>query len=846
MKGICLKWVKHLNHHQNVPRFGVLQQCRVWALVKWVKLRFNRGQYIDYHEFDQIQCDIAVDDVQGNDEVEEVEVDKPVAFTAAKWVGWHEGLLNYLQQKKGHAGVPLSYVIRVEPNPNPERLESDPILAAVYHAPLDGVNYRKDSCAVYRVIKQLTLNMAAWNVLKKVEEQQDGRLLIMALQDHYDGPQARLTRITQAQRLVRALHYKAEQSQSFAIFSNKLLGAYNVLEKYGQAPTEEMRVTELVMKLRGVTDPFVKSAVSSVFLDPAKCNDFHLSVNTIAEAIACTNTREGLTRGEQRSLMSAEARAEHKKKVKGNEKSAGAGASGASYDDYVPYKVYRTYTPEKRRQLREEREAGGGGSGKKKKRNGKSKQCGINSVSRDDDNSLEADEAATKPATNAAGDGFGHRTKKVRILDKVRSFDRQVMSTKRGAAIDELTYCEGRVEIDNHADTHALGPNCRVLSHANRTCTMSGFCDQLDAIKNVEIVTGAAAWDDPDSGETWILIFHEALWFGDAIKTTLLNPNQARAHGVKVQDDPTSRFPVAIYDPVTQVTIPMEMKGTIAGLVTRTPTDEDLDRSPRIVLSSPQPWDPESVVFREGGAVLSSVVAEVVQPAIQVGSAISHDRHSKYTAEDIARKWRISLQQAQRTLEVTTQYGVRHSIHPLRRRYRTDTAMLGHWRLRCRMYTDTVFNKVWSIGGNRCAQIFCGENYVKAIPLASKALVAHALQEFVHDVGIPNELMMDGAAEQTGPNSDFITACRKYDIRVFRTEPDTPWQNKAERIIGELRRRWRSRMSARNVPSRLWDFGFVYECEIMSRMARGPDFRPGVEILTGDTVNISEWLDFEF
>jgi Reverse transcriptase (RNA-dependent DNA polymerase) len=53
-------------------------------------------------------------------------------------------------------------------------------------------------------------------------------------------------------------------------------------------------------------------------------------------------------------------------------------------------------------------------------------------------------------------------------------------------------------------------------------------------------------------------------------------------------------------------------------------------------------------------------------------------------------------------------------------------------------------------------------------------------------------------------------------------------------------------MAARNVPSRLWDFGFVYECEIMSRIARGPSFRPGIEVLTGDTVDISEWLDFEF
>jgi hypothetical protein len=50
------------------------------------------------------------------------------------------------------------------------------------------------------------------------------------------------------QHLVRALHNKGEQSQSVAIFSSKLLGAYNVLEKYGRAPTEEMRVTDLVMK----------------------------------------------------------------------------------------------------------------------------------------------------------------------------------------------------------------------------------------------------------------------------------------------------------------------------------------------------------------------------------------------------------------------------------------------------------------------------------------------------------------------------------------------------------------------------------------------------------------------
>jgi hypothetical protein len=52
-------------------------------------------------------------------------------------------------------------------------------------------------------------------------------------------------------------------------------------------------------------------------------------------------------------------------------------------------------------------------------------------------------------------------------------------------------------------------------------------------------------------------------------------------------------------------------------------------------------------------------------------------------------------------------------------------------------------------------------------------------------------------------------------------------------------------MAMRSIPSRLWDFGLIYESEIMSRTARGSEHRTGIERLTGDTVDISEWLDFE-
>ena len=53
-------------------------------------------------------------------------------------------------------------------------------------------------------------------------------------------------------------------------------------------------------------------------------------------------------------------------------------------------------------------------------------------------------------------------------------------------------------------------------------------------------------------------------------------------------------------------------------------------------------------------------------------------------------------------------------------------------------------------------------------------------------------------------------------------------------------------MAKKKVPKRLWDFGLVYEGEIISRMSRGRDKRTGYEEVTGNTPDISEWLDFEF
>jgi hypothetical protein len=53
-------------------------------------------------------------------------------------------------------------------------------------------------------------------------------------------------------------------------------------------------------------------------------------------------------------------------------------------------------------------------------------------------------------------------------------------------------------------------------------------------------------------------------------------------------------------------------------------------------------------------------------------------------------------------------------------------------------------------------------------------------------------------------------------------------------------------MRENQVPSPLWDYGLVYISEIQSFLARGTDRRLKIERVLGQTVDVSECLDFDF
>jgi hypothetical protein len=113
----------------------------------------------------------------------------------------------------------------------------------------------------------------------------------------------------------------------------------------------------------------------------------------------------------------------------------------------------------------------------------------------------------------------------------------------------------------------------------------------------VPIVHAATAWQSAHSGQTYILVLHESLWMGDTMQHTLINPNQLRHFGTKVQDNPMSEHPLSIIMEDDEFCMELFMDGMIVFAETFSPSEHELDTCPHIHLSSPHPWNPTKVKF---------------------------------------------------------------------------------------------------------------------------------------------------------------------------------------------------------------------------------------------------------
>jgi hypothetical protein len=455
-----------------------------------------------------------------------------------------------------------------------------------------------------------------------------------------------------------------------------------------------------------------------------------------------------------------------------------------------------------------------------------------------------------------------------------------------------------RSELDSHANTCCFGTNAYVLSETMRTVDVLSFISDLGAVAEVPICTCAVAYDDPRTYTTMILVFHQALYFGERLPHNLICPFQLRMNGIKVDECP--RFlnddrddqSHSIYSPSEDFVLPLTLDGVISYFPSRKPTEKELQTCHRIVLTYDSPeWDLYAEDFRtqeetfhpsadafsyendgRDYSLVSAVLASVSTAASEdsfvyalrrsvnidapkmryILASKTGNRKGAVTPERLAVIWNIGLEQAKRTIERTTQRGVRDFTNPkMNRRLKPLSYQLMFKQLRTTLYTDTFFSKIKSLQQHTCAQVFCSPvDWTRVYPLKSKGDAHMALDLLHRQHGVPAKLICDNANELTKGN--FRKKALAAGSHCMSVEAYTQEHNRAELAIRELKRGYRRQMRKSNAPRVLWDHCLELQGLIRSHTALDLyDLQGDVPEthLTGDTPDISPivehaWYDW--
>jgi hypothetical protein len=361
-----------------------------------------------------------------------------------------------------------------------------------------------------------------------------------------------------------------------------------------------------------------------------------------------------------------------------------------------------------------------------------------------------------------------------------------------------------------------------------------------DGLTDVPIVKAAMAYDAP-TGETYILVFPQAMYMGNFLDYSLLCPNQLRHHNIIVDDVPRHLAPNpqlathSITTPSKNITIPLQLNGVVSYFVSRSPTPQELEDCEWVMMTSDGEWDPHSDSFMLNeravkahnafthmndrslltvhtykyapdvtnislAAISQALTDDTYNESISNMVEISYDkatqlasqhtslRKGMITKEKLAELWGIPLHMAAQTLRVTAQKGIKNAINPIVHRYATKQSRLRYNQLGSRhgrFYTDTFFSSTKSTRNNTMAQLYVNDiKYVRIIPMSKKSDVCNTLMTFIQDIGVPASLHSDGAKElHSGIWKDI---CDEYGIKQTKTEPYSPWQNRAEVNIREV------------------------------------------------------------
>jgi hypothetical protein len=119
---------------------------------------------------------------------------------------------------------------------------------------------------------------------------------------------------------------------------------------------------------------------------------------------------------------------------------------------------------------------------------------------------------------------------------------------------------------------------------------------------------------------------------------------------------------------------------------------------------------PEPVSFQVNLYDLDSIIDEISSTSATIKATMAGQPNG-VTAKHLSKVWKIDVDTAKRTIEVTTQLSQHEADASLSRNYSTNDRMLRYKRINSHFFTDTFFvtKKAKSQWGNNCMQLFVSD-----------------------------------------------------------------------------------------------------------------------------------------
>ena len=215
----------------------------------------------------------------------------------------------------------------------------------------------------------------------------------------------------------------------------------------------------------------------------------------------------------------------------------------------------------------------------------------------------------------------------------------------------------------------------------------------------------------------------------------------------------------------------------------------------------------------------------------------------------LSKVWRISHEDDQRTIDVTTQMSIRTDDTTLSRNYSTNDRMLRYKRIKDFFFMATFFATKkggQSSRGHTCCQLFITDKrFIYVVPMKKKSEVLPAIKQFAKEIGTPDSFVADMSGEQM--SSEVKTFCNDIGTTLRALEEGTPWSNKAELYIGLIKEAVRKDMHESYSPLCFWDYCVERRARINNLTAKNAFRLHGSTphtLTTGDEDNISHLCQY--